>query len=798
MPQSPTEKGDFYAHTRTADGETVERQLLRSHLRTSANYAGRCLRSCGLEEAAYLGGLVHDLGKYSAAWQSYLLAGNRHTGKMIHTFQGSRFLLEKLQFPDAPDTLASEILACAVGAHHGLFDCVDDTRKLGLKERRERQGIHYEEAVSNFFSDCASEAELEQRCSKAAAELEAVLERLDAACPSDEEYLFAVGMLVRLLTSAIMEGDRRDTAEFVNHAVLPQWPEDMRPVWSARLRFMEDKLASLPQDTPVAPARSEISRRCLAFAKRPNGIYRLNVPTGSGKTLSTLRYALAHAAEYGNRRIFYTAPLLSILEQNAAEIRKYVGDNSLILEHHSNVVQTEDNADRDELDLRELLVQTWDAPVVITTMVQLLNTLFSGKTTCVRRFHSLCNSIIIIDEVQAVPSRMLTLFIQAIRFLSGQCGADIILCSATQPCLERAVHPLPQPPEDMIPYDAALWAAFARTRLEPLGAVREEGLPDLVRQLMEDTRSLLVVCNTKAEAARLYERTKAPDWTSFHLSAGMCTQHRRDILRSVYYSLNPNHPRKVLCISTQVVEAGVDISFQRVLRLAAGMDNVVQSAGRCNRNGETQGSSPVYLVNCSDEQLGKLREIQSAKAATLSLLEAYSRNPDAYGNDLTSDAAIRAYYETLYRDMPKDAQDYPYDKTSLFDLLSCNSKYADENCEHLEDYALWQAFRTAGSVFTVFEEDTVDALVPYGRGRELIEAFCSERAQRDLGFQKELLKQAASFTVALYTHQKKALEKAGALRKLCGGCVLAVSEGFYDEEVGLKTQAGYLPFLEVR
>ena len=189
----------------------------------------------------------------------------------------------------------------------------------------------------------------------------------------------------------------------------------------------------------IQSARRIISQQCRQAADSTVGIYRLNVPTGAGKTLSALRFALAHSKAHGKSRIIFTSPLLSILEQNASVIREYVGDDGMILEHHSNVIQPEE--DSEELDKAELLMETWDSsPIIITTLVQLLNTMFSGKTSCIRRFHALCDCTIIIDEMQTVPSNLLTLFHLTISFLAKACNTTIVLCSATQPCAEAANH----------------------------------------------------------------------------------------------------------------------------------------------------------------------------------------------------------------------------------------------------------------------------------------------------------------------------------------------------------------------
>lgn len=788
----------YYAHKReTADGQIIW-QTVWEHLTGTAQRAGECLRPVGLENAAYLAGMLHDIGKFTTAFQQYLAEGDSSMrGRVIHSFHGCRYLLEQFHRETDPDCsiMTSELLAFAVGAHHGLFDCVDPTRRIGLKYRSEMQGISYEESVQGFFAQEISQQEVERLFSAAMEEINRIIESLEESYADDQAYFFVVGLMARLLLSAVIEGDRQDTAAFMDGYMPQNLPEDMTPIWSARLAYLEEKMQKLPSDGGIANARRQISEACRAFADKPSGIYRLNVPTGGGKTLSSLRYALAHAKRFNKKRLIFTSPLLSILEQNAGVIRTFVGEDRLILEHHSNFVQTE--ALRDALDERELLVQNWNAPIILTSLVQLLNTLFDGKTTSIRRFQALCDSVIVIDEVQTIPVKLLSLFNLAIQFLSEQCGATIVLCSATQPCLEKVTHPLRHTPEDIVSYDKVLWAAFQRTELQLIGGCRLDELPDLIRAQMKTTDSLLVVCNKKSEAAYLLKHTRSAEYRSFHLSAAMCMRHRRDVLSELQAALARGE--KVLCIATQVIEAGVDISFATVLRFIAGMDSVVQAAGRCNRNGESETLRPVYAVNCTDEKLGMLRDIQRGKDATLELMDAFGASPKRFDDSLFSDASIRYYYCALYRDMAAGEQDYYVreQKTTLLDLMAVNEKYADVHCSDVSSFFLRQAFKTAGQYFSVFEEDTTDILVPYGDDRRLVAELCSERCKYDAAYRTAVLKELGQYSVSVYQYQKTQLEKAQALVPICEGCALVLAEGFYDADVGLTAELNSLGFLEV-
>lgn len=773
-------------------------QTLREHSVNTAKYAADCLKAVGMYECAYLAGLIHDMGKSKSDFLKYLRKMSEDPksikrGSVNHSFAGVRYILERwhsgneLGYPE----ICAEILAAACGSHHGLFDCFGKNCENGFIHRLEKTDINYEESAENYISQCISEKELDLHFKNSAAEMMPVLQKIyemssSAADPeeADREMYFYTGLLVRLLSSALMEGDRRDTAEFMRGIDLPSPASDMRQTWNDCLHRAEARLESLSSDSDINRARREISDRCAVFAENRGGVYRLNVPTGSGKTLSSLRYALHHAAKWQKSRIIFTAPLLTIIEQNAAEIRKYVGDDSLITEHHSNVIRPEEG--NEQLDELEFFTESWSSCIIITSLVQLLNTLFDGKTGSVRRFHSLCNSVIVIDEVQTVPPKMLTFFNLAVNFLSEICNATVILCSATQPALEQTEHSLLNQPESIVPYSERLWAAFERTEIIDAGVLRLDEIPDMIRETMNEADSLLVVCNKKDEAEKLFRSMRCAEWKCFHLSAAMCTAHRRRTLERLKYELSGGE--KTLCISTQVIEAGVDISFQRVIRFSAGMDSIVQSAGRCNRNGESKEKVPVKIVECADERLKKLHEIRASKKATEKLLYAFSQDPDQFDRNLSSDKSISFYYRCLYTGMEEDAQDYPADSigTTLFDLLSRNDKYADAEKPYANDFFLRQAFKSAGSIFNVFDDNTTDVIVPYGKGKEIREELIKAERIYDYAAVEKLFNEARAYTVSVRGYQFRELEKSGALVALLNGGAYALCDGFYDEETGFN------------
>ncbi len=813
-------KESYPAHIRRNEEGTAI-QTVGEHCRGTATYAARDLREIGLRDTAALAGLLHDMGKSKEEYSNYLIDAvmNERSvkrGSVNHTFAGCRFLLEQYHKSSSIgyEELTSEVLAFAIGAHHGLFDCVNEKKESGFLHRLTRQGIHYQEALHNYFVESLDPEEVDRLFHASVSELIPIyvklggmaqknknLSDLDSADNIYSETCFYVGLLARLILSATIDGDRQDTAEFMENAKYPPplEGEKRRKIWQDCLSFMEEKLGEFPQNTPIQRARQNISNQCAAFAEREQGIYRLNVPTGGGKTLSSLRFALAHAAKYNKSRIILTSSLLSILDQNVQIIRKFVPDPHLILEHHSNVIRHGSN--EEQVAWEQMCAQWPSSKIIVTTLVQLLNACFSGETSCIRRFQALCNSVIVIDEVQTVPGNLLTLFNLSLNFLSEICGATIILCSATQPSLEAVPHPLMYLPEDMVPYNEEIWSVFQRTQIQNAGIFTLDEIPAFAKKILGTADSLLIICNKKSEAETLFQKISGPEINCFHLSAAMCMAHRRAVLRQMQEALDMLQ-KKVVCVSTQVIEAGVDISFQRVIRLAAGMDSVVQAAGRCNRNGEEGDLAPVYIVQCAGEKLSGLEDIRRGQNATISLLARYEAAPGEFRFDLSSNEAIRFYYERLYRSMDRHYQDkvIPERECTVYDLMSANEKYADGNFSEAGRFFLQQAFKAAGDAFHVFDQNTQDVLAPYGDGKQLrTQLIAISEGPRPWDYKEihRLLDQTKPFTVALFQYQLDRLNAEDAILPLFDGKVLALTDGFYNQNTGFSLKQGLSDFWEV-
>lgn len=796
------------AHITEKNGERTD-QSLREHCIQTAEYASSSLKHVGGYHMAYLAGLLHDMGKATKKFNDYLEASYNGKdvvrGSVIHTFAGVIYLLESYHGESASpmEKLTAEILSYAVGAHHGLFDCVDLEGKNGFIHRltKERSELCYEEARDNFFEQVTDETTVSQLFEKAVGEFSAFYQRIVEEWEGkSQKVFFQIGLLARLLLSAVIYGDRRDTGEFMGGTFCLG---DKSFSWGPERQYFEQRLAQFSNMTRINQVRREISDQCLSFSKKPTGIYRLNVPTGGGKTLCTLRYALAHAEKYQKKRIIFIIPLLSVLDQNAKVIREYIKDESVIIEHHSNVVHEKEFAE--EMDRYEILAENWNAQIIISTLVQLLNILFTHKTSAIGRMRALCDSVIIIDEVQSLPKTTIAMFNMAANFLSTYCNATIILSSATQPCLEELPWPVKlsdQP--DMVYLSDQQLSVFERAdiidRTDPYGMDLDE-CADFCRSILEKKTSLLVICNTKKEARDLYKKIqKSPEavhWCVFHLSTSMCQKHRTDVLEKIQEKLcvlqnngcKEIGTGKVICIATQLVEAGVDFSFESVVRILAGIDNLAQAAGRCNRSNEYGDKGEVYFVNLKDENLNMLREIAEAQKSTKGVL---SNKEFLHGETFIGQRATQLFYRYLFDGKQiQKRMNYPiYDHGEELFLLKLLANSNPNVKGNNNGFFLRQPFKTVGREFQVFDNETIDVLVPYEEGADVIEVLM-EIGKTDYFHPslKEIVQEAKMYTISIYKWQRDRLWEEGLLYDIFEGRFLVLRTEAYDEHYGLNYEA---------
>lgn len=792
----------FPAHITEIDGKRKV-QTVTEHLNATARYASEKLKSSGLENTARLAGLIHDAGKYCIKFKNYIeLAadgGDVARGSVNHTFCAVIYLMERYHAGEKQgyDTIACEIIAYAVGSHHGEFDAVSPDGINGFLHRLEadKNEICYDEAIGNFLSLCADEKEIDELFSASVVEITALLTKITGEFGKGKRAVcFYAGLVARLLLSALADADRRDTAEFMSGKKF-NYAKTGKDFWEKLLSGFEEKISGFKNDSEINKARSFFSEQCRNFGRNNGGgIYRLALPTGAGKTLSALGFALSNAARFSKKRIIFVIPLLSILEQNSAVIHKYTGNPDIITEHHSNFVKDFDSPER--LDNYELLAQTWEAPIVVTTLVQLLNTLFSGKISSVRRMSALTDSVIVIDEIQSLPQKTISMFNAAANFLAYCCGATVVLSSATQPCFEELKNGVKYS-GDIVPYDEKIFGVFKRTRLidktDPYGMTADE-LADFAAEKAESVLSTLVICNTKNTALALFKALKQRKngYSVYHLSASMCMRHRTDVLEKIKNDLSAE--KKVICVSTQIIEAGVDISFRRVIRVEAGMDSVAQAAGRCNRNGDFGELCDVFVVNLKNgaENLKMLREIATAQRCTSALFGSFKKDEARFRGDLFSDESIREYYRLLLGDEDtKRLLDYPAklpDKNpvKLFDLLSDNSESAKRS-PYSDKCFIKQSFKTAGELFEVFDEASTDIIVPYNNeAKEIIADLFGDKAAFDYAFLARTLEKAKPYLIRIFEYQRRKLSDDGMISADKNGHFTALNPLCYDGETGLE------------
>jgi len=437
------------------------------------------------------------------------------------------------------------------------------------------------------------------------------------------------------------------------------------------------------------------------------------------------------------------------------------------LEHHSNLVPEKDTW------RNRILSENWDAPIVFTTSVQLLETLFGGGTRSVRRMHQLAKSVIIFDEIQTLPIKTVHLFNNAINFLTRLCSSTIVFCTATQPLLHAV-----DPSKGAVTYSDAmeivdfppLFRTLKRVHVQnslKSGGWTEEELAERVGKLLHDKGSVLVVTNTKPNAKRLYESCRDLSENVFHLSTNMCPKHRKTILEKVIDCLDPMNPKPIVCVSTQLIEAGVDVDFGAVIRCLAGLDSIAQAAGRCNRNGR-EGLGVVQIINLNNENLDRLPEIRTAQDVTLRILDEYKKNPADFDEDLIGHKAIKRFYSYYFY---KRAHEMTYRISrkelgrddDLLCMLSTNQQSVGEHKRKHGSPTLYlrQSFKTAGELFRVVDAPTEGIIVPYNEEAKSIIAKLS--TELSLKEESALLKVAQQYSVNIFSYMMEKLHKENAL-----------------------------------
>ncbi|GAA2817253.1 CRISPR-associated helicase Cas3' [Saccharopolyspora taberi] len=598
----------MWAHSANVNGI---RQELSEHARSTAAMARRFAGEFGAGDLGFALGLFHDAGKACALWQEGLLRAERHGGRVgvPHKEFGANLLRE-----------VAGSAAMAIQGHHGGLTDLGELHDLPVEEAsRDR------EAVRTFLGLLP--------------EAEHVLDgaAMSLLPPGWRRAHTVAEMGIRLAFSSLVDADHLDTAAHERGLLAPLVRADA-DMGALRDRFeaaREKKLADRA-GAPIDALRERVYRRAVEFAAEGPGVFRMPAPTGVGKTWAAAGFGLHHAARHGQRRVIVAVPFITVTEQNAAEYRAMLGAET-VLEHHSAVRPAESG--RDERVLRGA-VENWDSPFVVTTTVQLFDSLFARKPSRMRKLHRLANAVVVLDEVQALPLRVLTPILDALRVLSEEFGTTVLLASATQPSFPEFDVWGGLRVRDVVDEPRALFKAMRRVRyrwwLDPKPTLVEVG------QEAEGHDQVLMVVNTTADARSVFQQWAASSSEGlFHLSTRMYPQHRRAVLQTVRERLSKGH--SVSLVSTQLVEAGVDVDFPVVFRAFAPAEALQQAAGRANREGKRAERGLVVVFDAEDMSSPAGYTIGSKVTA-----EIFGPHGDSTVDPDDLDALDR-YYRTLYQ-----------------------------------------------------------------------------------------------------------------------------------------------------
>lgn len=634
MPQTP-----YFAHS-TPSTEYSDWQPLAEHLLQVGQQAGQSATIFGAEALAEVAGRLHDLGKYTTEFQKRL---TNEGPRVDHSAWGAIEALRRYKG-------LGQLLAYGIAGHHaGLANGKDSGERTTLADRLKGIGLP--------ILDRVWQAEIT---------LPATLTSPKDFKPygatvaeGKERRNFQLAFLARMLFSCLVDADFIDTEHFYDCV---ENRRSHRARGTPDLNALREKLNTTLQefkpDRPINTLRAEVLHHVRSQATNAPGLFSLTVPTGGGKTLASLAFALDHAIAHGLRRVIFVIPFTSIVEQNAAVFRQALGDlgQDAVLEHHSAFTEDRHQAPESRDKLR-LAMENWDAPIVVTTAVQFFESLFAARPSRCRKLHNIAGSVVVLDEAQTMPLKLLRPCVAAIDELARNYRASVVLCTATQPALNtpdfvgglHGVHELaPKVPE--------LFEQLKRVQIRHIGIQDDAALAVHLRT----REQVLCILNNRLHARALYQ-AMADLPGAYHLSTFMCAAHRSKVLAEVRQRLKEGLPCRL--VSTSLIEAGVDVDFPTVLRAEAGLDSIAQAAGRCNREGKHPShASEVLVFGVANEDWAPPPELVQYAQVAREVLRQHSDKPTY---DPTSPEAIHQYFQKLYWQQGSDA----LDKHHLMGLL---------------------------------------------------------------------------------------------------------------------------------
>jgi CRISPR-associated endonuclease/helicase Cas3 len=715
----------YYAHSLINEPQT-KWQKLEDHLINVAKLAHEFAESFNAGDWAGLIGLFHDIGKYSKEFQERLALSRDNnvnneiiSGRPDHSTAGAQ------EINRLYNNGFGRMMAYAVAGHHsGLLDGKANETCL---ENRLKKDIHDYSAFKNDILPINNKIN----------SLPIVLAR-----GNKERIAFQLQFFIRMLFSCLVDADFLDTESFMNKEIAAKRGhfckvEDME----YKLEQKINELSLKAPDSKINRLRKEILRQCIEAAEDMPGIFSLTVPTGGGKTLSSIYFAIKHAKRFSKKRIIYVIPYTSIIEQNAAVFRDIFGNNS-VLEHHSSIEIKEDDYES------RLAIENWDAPLIITTNVQFFESLFHNRSSRCRRIHNIANSIVIFDEVQMLPVNLLKPCIETIRELADSYNTTILLCTATQPALKKnnEFSGGLENVREIISDPDALYERFKRVKVEIL--------PDIIDDIQLSKKiqkydQILCVVNTRRHARELFEQIADKDGL-YHLSALMCPAHRSETIKKIKQDLKEG--KKCRVISTQLIEAGVDIDFPVVFRAASGIDSIAQSAGRCNREGKKQ-LGKVFVFN--PEKLPPPGYLRQGADEANTIIRRFK--------DFLSLRAVNEYFRNLYW-----INEEKLDKNKILEQLS----------EEVAKYNF--PFKKVAGQFHIIDNNMESIIVPFNDdAKKLI------RQIRYSKFSKDLARRSQKYSVQIYPQILKELENR-AVEKVQENLFILTNEDLYKNDIGLN------------
>jgi CRISPR-associated endonuclease/helicase Cas3 len=798
------------AHYREKD--QIE-QTVEEHSKNVSNF---CEIFCGKMDLKYSGkimGLFHDIGKFSEQFQSYIKSSigfldpsnplyidpELNKGKIDHSTAGAHFIWasEASGF----ESLTRQVISLCICSHHsGLINCISPEGENIFEKRMNKSDemVHLNEIRDNALK-LSGKIDFQL----ITVEFQKFVKTNILPIQNKYERALSLYLLIRFMFSCLIDADRLDTADFENPNLLYKRHYGQYDPWENLEDKIEIFIDKFETKTDLDRMRSQISEGCKEFSQRERGIYKLTGPTGIGKTLASLRFAVPHAKKHKMDRIIYVLPQTSIIDQNVDVARNVLNsgkDDGMVVEHHSNI-----NPDK-RTWRNQVLSENWDARIIFTTSVQFFDSIFSDSTNSARRFHNISNSIIIFDEIQTLPLKIAHLFANVANILVEQYGCTILASTATQPLFDRIDKMHIKNGEDM--YGELRFSKnpemvknvediFRKTRrtevidYRKINGYTEIEVSELISDLLVTNQNLLMICNTKKTAKSVYQACKNINAKKYHLSTNMCPEHRRAVLADIGQDLS--NKEKVVCISTQLIEAGIDIDFDVVIRALAGIDSIAQAAGRCNRHGKRK-IGKVYVLEMANENLGGLREIKIAQEKSRSVLDLYKSNPDLFDNDLIGLKAIEEYYSKYFFSRRNEMfYNITLDSGSpdtILNLLTLNIN-AIEAYKRINKASpriqIKQAFMSGCEKFNLIDTKTRGIIVPYGE--DGVELICDLCQCTDVKKQLILIRKAQRFSVNVYENVFVRLKDNDAVHEVIKDSnIYFLDSEYYDPDFGLTEE----------